>query len=182
VAAAELGSSRCWLPNRCSLGGTPPSRTPPASGVRGEMLTYGALTGPHGGYSELDTGGAQSAGASPNDVCTGWRLWLAAERRLEICTTEQARKQLFQIRRYCTAVEKQVLVLRFGVSQLSSQSPSRQPTLAHALLDLALARSSGIRILARVICLWAFQIDNMIENYDWAHSVAWLMGVNGIVN
>jgi hypothetical protein len=45
-------------------------------------------------------------------------------------TTEQARKQLFQIRRYCTAVEKQVLVLRFGVSQLSSQSPSRQPTLA----------------------------------------------------
>jgi hypothetical protein len=36
AAAAELGSSRCWLPNRRSLGGAPPSRTPPASGVRGD--------------------------------------------------------------------------------------------------------------------------------------------------
>eukprot|EP01047_Picozoa_sp_COSAG01_P022180 COSAG01_NODE_1309_length_10793_cov_10.360483_11_plen_65_part_00 len=41
------------------------------------MLTYGALTGPHGGYSELDTGGAQSAGASPNDVCTAGAAALA---------------------------------------------------------------------------------------------------------
>jgi hypothetical protein len=81
VAAAELGRSRCWLPNRCSLGGTPPSRTPPASGVRGDMPTDGALAGLHGGYSERSAGGARGAGASPNDVCTG-RRWPATERRI----------------------------------------------------------------------------------------------------
>jgi hypothetical protein len=32
-----------------------------------------------------------------------------------------------------------------------------------------------IPYLARVVCLWLYQIDNMIENYDWAPSVAWLL-------
>ena len=78
VAAAELDSSRCWPPNRRTLGGTPPSRTPPASGVRGDMPTKGALTGLHGGYSEPGAGAARSAGATQM-TCARGALGLAAE-------------------------------------------------------------------------------------------------------
>jgi hypothetical protein len=34
------------------------------------MPTGGAIRGLHGGYSERGAGGARSAGASPNDMCT----------------------------------------------------------------------------------------------------------------
>ena len=63
---------------RRSLGGTPPSRTPPASGVRGDMPTKGALTGLHGGYSEPGAGAARSAGATQM-TCARGALGLAAE-------------------------------------------------------------------------------------------------------
>ena len=75
LAAAELDSSRCWPPNRRSLGGTPPSRTPPASGVRGDMPTKGALTGLHGGYSEPGAGAARSAGATQMTCARGGAGW-----------------------------------------------------------------------------------------------------------
>jgi hypothetical protein len=68
VAAAELGATAAAagsLTAARSLGGTQPSRTPPASGVRGDMPTDGALTGLHGGYSELSAGGAGECGGKP---------------------------------------------------------------------------------------------------------------------
>eukprot|EP01047_Picozoa_sp_COSAG01_P075331 COSAG01_NODE_12877_length_1671_cov_2.489822_1_plen_86_part_10 len=46
-----------------SPGGTAPSQTPPAGGVRGDMHTNGALRGLHGGYSELGAGGCPGAAA-----------------------------------------------------------------------------------------------------------------------
>ena len=65
-----LTAKRCFY--------TPPSRTPPASGVRGDMPTKGALTGLHGGYSEPGAGAARSAGATQM-TCARGALGLAAE-------------------------------------------------------------------------------------------------------